>query len=44
MVAEKSRKSEKKFFAESDFWDRVWGILRKSDRIIAKILFFDQKI
>jgi hypothetical protein len=42
-VAEKLQKSEKKFLAESDFWDRVWGISQKSDWIIAKIVFFDPK-
>jgi hypothetical protein len=31
------------FFAESDFWDIVRGISQKSDRIIAKIVFFDPK-
>jgi hypothetical protein len=33
----------KKFFAESDFRDRVWGILQKSNPITAKIVFFDPK-
>jgi hypothetical protein len=42
-VGEKSQKSEKTFFAESNFRDRVWGISQKSDRIIEKILFFDPK-
>jgi hypothetical protein len=42
MVAEKSQKSEKKFLPHPIF-GRVWGISQKSDRIIAKIMFFDPK-
>jgi hypothetical protein len=34
---------EKKFFAETDFCKRIWGILQKSDRIFAKIVFFYPK-
>jgi hypothetical protein len=35
-----AEKLQKKFFAESYFWDRVRKISLKSDRISAKIVFF----
>jgi hypothetical protein len=34
---------QKKFFGESNFRDRVQGIYQTSDRIFAKIVFFDPK-
>jgi hypothetical protein len=37
------QKSGKKFFAESDFHERLWGISWKSNWIFAKIVFFYPK-
>jgi hypothetical protein len=34
---------KKSFFAETDIHERLWGILQKSDRIFAKIMFFNPK-
>jgi hypothetical protein len=43
IVAEKLQKLEKKIFAESIFGRGSGKFLQKSDRIFAKIVFFDAK-
>jgi hypothetical protein len=40
---EKFAKLGKKFFVESNFRERLWGILQKSNQIFVKIMFFFPK-